>query len=372
MIQRDSMIDYNPADTSFIDLFDKEFAQTFKPIESVFDFGLNDDDVYVSTQDLHICTDLNGGAKRLLATTKGKENFHTNFTTEVEFDFRSSNSLNKSIENMLDDLVDLKSPLMLTIQGDNWGNTDDLQDAVGMSPPIISLFKPINPTIFCDDPEIDPYYNDDEQADKMMDVLKKYLTPIKIEQSYRSCRGFFDYIDLPECEEDEEICGATLCKFTRFIYDDCGQKSNELIEKIRILPRKPTFRNFPENFATECNENMNVTENESRFVIPFPINTGCRGVYASIRYEDELVRGTKCTHTVYRTWIAERDGCENTLFSVRSQRIFIEDKQPPRFSEFPSDKVLGFFQSFGPEHTGTPKIFDGCGHGPSKLTYSDK
>lgn len=179
-------------------------------------------------------------------------------------------------------------------------------------------------------------------------------------------------MDIPQCEEDEEICGASVCKFKRFIYDGCNQISNILNETIRVLPRRPRFRSFPDNFELGCDENANVTMNWDRFVIPEDFNPGCRGVDVALRYEDELVRGPKCSHTVYRTWWVERDECEDTLFSTKMQRIFVTDRHPPQFSEFPADLTIEFFESYGTEHTGTPKVFDGCGHGPSKLIYSDK
>lgn len=179
-------------------------------------------------------------------------------------------------------------------------------------------------------------------------------------------------MDVPDCQEDEEICGAHKCHFTRFIYDGCGQISNRVSETIRVLPRRPYFRSFPDNIPVECNENMNVTQNIDRFVLPWDFHTGCRGVDAYLSYEDELVHGSKCVHTVYRKWRVDVDGCENTLFSTKTQRIFVEDSQPPRFYDFPADRTLEFFESYGPEHTGTPKVFDGCGHGPSNIVYSDK
>lgn len=179
-------------------------------------------------------------------------------------------------------------------------------------------------------------------------------------------------MDVPDCQEDEEICGAHKCMFTRFIYDGCGQISNRVYEEIRILPRRPYFRSFPGNFPVECNENMNVTQNMDRFVLPVDFHTGCRGVDVSLAYEDELVRGSACAHTIYRSWRVQVEGCEPTLFSTKTQRIFVEDNQAPRFLQFPADRSVQFFDPFGPDVAGTPSVVDGCGHGPSKLVYSDK
>ena len=44
----------------------------------------------------------------------------------------------------------------------------------------------------------------------------------------------------------------------------------------------------------------------------------------------------------------------------------------PVFIDFPSDKTIDFFDSYRTEHTGVPRVYDTCGHGPSHLTYSDK
>lgn len=181
---------YDPDDLSFLEKFDREFDSLFKPIEDVLDLGLNENDVYVNTQDLKIRTNSTGGVRRLMSTTGGKESHFTDFAAIVEFDFSSIRALNSSIGTYFDVMTDRDGPIVRTMQGENFGETEDLDDAVGMVPPVISLNRPQNPEIYCDDPDIDPYYGEDDE--KVTEVMRKHLTNIKIEKFYKRCGSRYE------------------------------------------------------------------------------------------------------------------------------------------------------------------------------------
>ena len=102
------------------------------------------------------------------------------------------------------------------------------------------------------------------------------------------------------------------------------------------------------------------------------INPGCRNILFDVKYTDQVQDSEACHETLYRKWRVEMVGCESTVYNVRTQKIFIEDKQAPQFTSFPSDRQVQFFDLYGSQELGTPNVYDACGHGPSRVEYSDR
>lgn len=359
---------FDPNNTTFFDEFDKDITNIFEPFDDT-DTEIDLSQVYKNDQELNYTAKVTINTSRLSNLFPGKDNLTVNVSLVANFDFNSEDLLLKTTELLVKQLSDKNSDLINAIFGDNVVISTDLIDAYGMNPPFISLNDPKNPKIYCDDPEIEMFYGDDDN--KVIEGLRKHLTPIFVEQIYTKCKSNIENHDIADCFEHETICGATNCRFTRYIFDGCGQKSNEIFEDMVILPRKPYFVKFPDNMPLSCDETKNVTDNISRFVVP-EINSGCRNVETDLYYDDTLINENICTEYVYRKWRVEMIGCEKTLFTTRNQKLFVEDKKAPIFIDFPSDKLIDFFDPYGTEHTGVPKVFDSCGHGPSKLNYEDK
>jgi hypothetical protein len=72
-----------------------------------------------------------------------------------------------------------------------------------------------------------------------------------------------------------------------------------------------------------------------------------------------------------RKWHAQVVGCENDLYEMRVQQLYIADNKAPTFLYFPPDVNVTFFEYYGSRDSGTPHLVDTCGHGPSVLTYND-
>ncbi len=240
-----------------------------------------------------------------------------------------------------------------------------------MSPPIISL-KPKNKlTINCNDPLIDSIFDNGEQV---FDRIQSLLTPLKIEEVFKKCRDPIDFRNVPTCSSDDPVCGATTCRFERFIFDGCKQRSNSVYESVTILPVKPFFVKFPRDQRVACDENVDPSrENQTLFEIPIA-NPGCRGSDVDFSFVDKLMWPDKqqCNERVYREWRADIEGCEDSLFVKRTQKLYVEDKVAPVFSYFPPDRQVEFFENYGSEQMGSPKVYDQCGHGPSSVSYKDR
>ena len=182
------------------------------------------------------------------------------------------------------------------------GITEELEDAAGMVPPVISLKLINNLTIYCDDPNIDDIYDGhDTISDEITERLTPFLTNITINEIWKSCNKNIQYIDRAICQPYPVLCHATNCLFERFIIDGCKQKSNVVEENILILPRKPYFVSFPDNERVSCDEDVNVTTAlpSDRFIIP-DINPGCRTVDYIYYYVDKLEAKSKCAEKIYR------------------------------------------------------------------------
>ncbi|CAF0820309.1 unnamed protein product [Brachionus calyciflorus] len=331
------------------------------------DVDINLDDVYINTQNLLLDSNLFIETTRLSRSFKGKDNFTVNVTKPFKFDFKTQLILIRDIEKLFKNLTDEDGDLFKAIMGENVGITNDLMDAYGMNPPIIKLPDPINPTIYCDHPNIDAFYNIDNT--KVLDGVRKLLSSVKIDQIYSRCKNNIDYQDLANCTSHETICGATRCRFTRFIFDGCGQKSNEVFEDAIILPKRPFFTKFPQNLILSCDENKKVVDNPQKYVIP-EFNPGCRNARTNLGYDDLLI-DTKCSESFYRKWRVEIIGCEDSLFFTRNQKLYVEDRFPPVFSIIPREKSINFFDPYGSDKMDIPRVYDVCGHGPSKLKYSE-
>ncbi len=240
-----------------------------------------------------------------------------------------------------------------------------------MSPPIISLKTNSNLTIFCDDPLIDSVF---EHSDKVIDRLQGLLTPLKLEEVFKKCRTSIDYRNVATCSDDEHICGATTCRFERFIFDACKQRSNSVYESVTILPVRPFFVEFPPDERVACEESVDPSrENQTRFALP-RANPGCRGNDVDLSFVDRLMwpEREQCRERVYREWRAEVEGCASSLFVTRTQRMYVEDRTAPVFAYFPPDRQVGFFERYGSEQMGWPEVYDGCGHGPTSVGYRDR
>jgi hypothetical protein len=365
-------------DTSFATEFDSNFDQMFKPMDDTEE-AIDMSQVYELEQSLSIVTEVSLNTTRFSNMFKGKESFKVNLTLPANFDMHTADAFNRTVELFYEQLIDEEGPLMRAIIGDNLGITQELIDAFGMRPPVISLKKSAtNPTIYCDDPEIHASYGENDEA--TVAGLRKHLNEIQIDEIYASCKSSIHHGDEVKCMPDDEVCGATKCKFKRFILDSCSQKSNIITESVRILPRPLKFRSFPDNIPVNCNENINVStangqeeggegRSSLRFILP-EINTGCRNVETNMLYEDEFFQD-KCSHTIHRKWRAEMIGCENTLYVERTQKLYVFDHQAPQFIDFPQDRTIEFFQPYGTKEMQVPKVYDSCGHGPSDLYYTD-
>lgn len=182
--------DEDPNDTSFIDDFDAEY-ETIKPFDETTHLDINEEDAAEITQDLNIYAEVVINTKRLASHFKGLDNIVVNLTLPVNFNFESADALERTINIFYDQLIDKNGPLFQAIMGNNVGVTEELSDVFGMRPPVISLDQPRNPTIYCDDPEIDPHYNVDDEL--LVEGLRKHLTPIKIEEVWKSCRTNYRY-----------------------------------------------------------------------------------------------------------------------------------------------------------------------------------
>jgi hypothetical protein len=175
----------------------------------------------------------------------------------------------------------------------------------------------------------------------IIDRLKNVLTKITIDDIWKSCTSGISYINLAVCRPHETICDATVCVYERYIYDGCNQKSNTVYESVLVLPRAPFFVEFPGNINVACNEDVDLkTASIDRFKHPI-VNPGCRGALALLSYTDTK-DNTKCAEKIYRKFRVEIDGCENELFNVRTQQLYVEDKQAPQFTTFPKDKHVEF------------------------------
>lgn len=185
--------DDDPSDTSFIEDFDATFESTFKPLEEM-DIEVDENDAFQNNQDLHIYTVVEINTSRLSSLFKGMDSIKVNLTIPVDFDFSDKDSLERTVEYFYQQLMDVDGPLIQAIIGNNVGVTEELKDAFGMQPPVISLSLPINPTIYCDDPEIDEHYNVND--DLLIEGLRKHLTPIVIEEVWKSCRSNYRYTNI--------------------------------------------------------------------------------------------------------------------------------------------------------------------------------
>ena len=198
---------------------------------------------------------------RLSALFKGKEELKVNISLPLELDATDPAKYNKSMEDLLRRLIDPEGELVKAIMGDNLGITQELLDAYGMRPPIISLEQPRNPIIYCDDPSIDGVYGEDDE--KTVNLMSVHLSPLNIESIYSKCNESIEYTNAASCSEDPDVCGATLCTYRRSILDGCKQKSNTVYESVRILPRRPFFRTFPDDLTVSCDRDVKVKENET-------------------------------------------------------------------------------------------------------------
>lgn len=181
--------DDDPNDTSFIDDFD---AEPVFPFDETTQVEIDESTAAEITQDLNLFVEVTINTKRLASRFKGLDNITVNLTIPANFDFRSGDALEKSIEIFYDQLMDKDGPFFRAIMGNNEGVSETLSDVFGMRPPVISLQSPRNPTIFCDDPEIDPHYNVDDEL--LIEGLRKHLTPIKIEEVWKSCRANYRWV----------------------------------------------------------------------------------------------------------------------------------------------------------------------------------
>ncbi len=181
--------------------------------------------------------------------------------------------------------------------------TEEVEDAAGMMPPVISLKLTENVTIYCDDPNIDDIYDGhDSMSDQITERLTPLLTNITIDEIWKSCTKNIQHIARAFCNPHPTVCHATTCRFERYIIDGCKQKSNQVEESILILPRKPYFVSFPDNERVSCDEEANVTGLHTlpdRFKQPV-INPGCRNADFVYFYEDKFDTTSKCAEKIYR------------------------------------------------------------------------
>ena len=357
---------FNPHNQSFITNFETIIANIFKPLDLV-DEDFDTSQIYENTKNLNLKSLIHIKMLRLSNLFKGKEELNANLTLPIQLDF---SSLSKLEDNAHDYLIDFlagnKQIFYKSILGNNVGITEDLKDAFGMTPPIISIKVKTNATsIYCDNPLIDDVYDQDES--KIVDRLKlHFLTRITIDDIYKKCDQNIEYVNDYECVPYENVCHAVVCHFKRYIYDGCKQKSNVVDESVIILPRSPYFIEFPDNIGVSCDESANAT----RYIMP-KVNPGCRGSLYALFYNDKL-DNRKCEQKIYRKWRAEIFECENELFDTRVQQLYVQDKLPPIFTSFPADKRVEFFEAYGTENNlEYPRAYDKCGHEPSIITYND-
>lgn len=354
---------FDPDDTSFFNGWETNFESFFNQSSNFSDNELTPPTL---TRNLSVATTISVNATRLSSLFK-KSPLKIEFKLPVNVDLRATNA-EEQISLIGKMLEDPDGPLLDAIIGDNAGVSDLLKDTMGMQPPIISLDEARNPTIYCDDPTIDSSYG--ENAGETLKGLEKHLTPLRMEQVFKSCRSNIQYRNDAQCDPDETVCGATICFFDRYIYDGCGQESNHVRESVRILPRMPFFKEFPNNIIVSCDENISPIIDTTKTKIP-NINSGCRNVEYNVEYEDVLLQ-SQCSHEIYRKWKTSIIGCEKSLYASRTQKIFVEDTVAPYFKTFPSDKEIEFLDAYGTLDSGYPKVYDSCGHGPSSVSYSDK
>lgn len=331
------------------------------------DVDVDFDMVYSNEQSLNVSLPIKVNTTRLSKIFKGKDNITVDFEVLASFDFSNKALLEKSVQNLFSNLTKEDGLLFKAVLGENVGITDDLISIYGMNPPLIKLESPNNPVLYCNDPKIDKYYNEDNT--KLLLEIRKMLGKVIVDQVYSKCASNIEYQDLANCTQHESICGATFCRFTRYVFDGCGQKSNEVFEDAVILPQKPFFKSFPTNLVLSCDENKKVESNFEKFILP-EVDSGCRNVRTNLKINDLLI-DHRCSESIFRNWIIEVIGCESSLFESRLQKIYIQDKYPPFFSSIPGSKTVDFFESYGSQYLGKARTYDGCGHGPSFLSNRD-
>ncbi|MFZ6051996.1 PPC domain-containing protein, partial [Halocola ammonii] len=145
----------------------------------------------------------------------------------------------------------------------------------------------------------------------------------------------------PDCVNDTEVT-----YFWRAI-DDCG---NETIASQTITVSDeigPEFTVFPEDVTVECDE------------LPVPLFEGVEAVDncigdVSIEYVGEEQDGEGCEYTITRTWIAE-DECGNA--TIFEQVITVVDTTAPEFTFVPEDATYECSDEFDP---GMAEATDNC------------
>ncbi len=112
---------YDPTNTSFIDEFESSYEQLFKPIENVND-DLDESEVFVGDQDMRVRNVLQ--IRTAYLAGKGKSADMKELSVPIYLDFSTAESLEASIDELVEELLDEENPLFKTIVGENVGRTE--------------------------------------------------------------------------------------------------------------------------------------------------------------------------------------------------------------------------------------------------------
>jgi len=119
--QRHRRDSFDPTNTTFINEFESSYEQLFKPIDD-FIAAPDEAEVFASDQDMRVRNVLQIRTKYLVG--KGKSTDMVDISVPIYLDFSTAESLEASIDELVEELLDEKNPLMKTIIGENVGRTE--------------------------------------------------------------------------------------------------------------------------------------------------------------------------------------------------------------------------------------------------------